>query len=411
MRSLRLHGFKTKPEKDHLAARKTMLVNSDCAIVLAAPQAKSVDYFYKNADCDEMIFVHKGSGTLRTFLGNIDFKYGDYLMIPRGMIYTMEFKDSDNRLFIVESHRPMYTPKRYRNYFGQLLEHSPFCERDIRRPKKLETHDEKGDFVIKVKKQNMLHELVYASHPFDVVGWDGYNYPYAFSIHDFEPITGRVHQPPPVHQTFETDAFVVCSFVPAPLRLPPAGHPRAVQPQQHRQRRGALLRGRRLHEPQRHRPGPHQPAPRRHPPRPAPRRHGAQHRQEVLEVTDELAVMVDTFKPDADGLSPRSALKIDDGKYDADEGPSRRHRGGASGHPAKNGMRRSFADLTPIELKRLRKQARKARSCEIVVINDYKLPAQVKNPDKEMEARMQQVIQFIMVQHTRPCPECSAANN
>ncbi|MBL7983794.1 MAG: homogentisate 1,2-dioxygenase, partial [Flavobacteriales bacterium] len=137
MRSLRLHGFKTKPEKDHLAARKTMLVNSDCAIVLAAPQAKSVDYFYKNADCDEMIFVHKGSGTLRTFLGNIDFKYGDYLMIPRGMIYTMEFKDADNRLFIVESHRPMYTPKRYRNWFGQLLEHSPFCERDIRRPKKL----------------------------------------------------------------------------------------------------------------------------------------------------------------------------------------------------------------------------------------------------------------------------------
>jgi len=225
MRALRLHGFKTRPEKDHLAARKAILVNSDVAIVLAAPQAKSVDYFYKNADCDEMIFVHKGSGTLRTFLGNIDFKYGDYLMIPRGMIYTMEFKDSDNRLFIVESHRPMYTPKRYRNWFGQLLEHSPFCERDIRRPKKLETHDEKGSFVIKVKKQNMLHELVYASHPFDVVGWDGYNYPYAFSIHDFEPITGRVHQPPPVHQTFDGHRFVICSFVPRlydyhPLAIP-----------------------------------------------------------------------------------------------------------------------------------------------------------------------------------------------
>ena len=117
-------------------------------------------------------------------------------------------------MFIVESYRPIYTPKRYRNWFGQLLEHSPYCERDLRRPQELETHHEKGDFLIKVKKQDEIIEMVYASHPFDVVGYDGYNYPYAFSIHDFEPITGRIHQPPPVHQTFETDAFVVCSFVP-----------------------------------------------------------------------------------------------------------------------------------------------------------------------------------------------------
>ena len=130
------------------------------------------------------------------------------------MIYQIEFDTEDNRLFIVESARPMYTPKRYRNWFGQLLEHSPFCERDIRRPSDLETHDEKGEFLMKVKKQGMMHEMVYATHPFDVIGWDGYNYPYAFNIKDFEPITGRVHQPPPVHQTFETSAFVVCSFVP-----------------------------------------------------------------------------------------------------------------------------------------------------------------------------------------------------
>ena len=224
MRSLRLHGFKTKPEKDHLAARKTMLVNSDCAIVLAAPQAKSVDYFYKNADCDEMIFVHKGSGTLRTFLGNLDFKYGDYLMIPRGMIYTMEFKDADNRLFIVESHRPMYTPKRYRNWFGQLLEHSPFCERDFRAPAELETSTERGEFEVRVKARDGITRHVLDHHPFDVVGWDGYLFPYAFSIHDFEPITGRVHQPPPVHQTFQCDGFVVCSFVPRLFDY----HPQAI---------------------------------------------------------------------------------------------------------------------------------------------------------------------------------------
>jgi homogentisate 1,2-dioxygenase len=130
------------------------------------------------------------------------------------MIYQIEFNSAENRLFIVESNSPIVTPKRYRNNFGQLLEHSPFCERDIRRPVQLETHDAKGEFTMKIRKQQHLHTLVYASHPFDVAGWDGYNYPYAFSIHDFEPITGRIHQPPPVHQTFEAHNFVVCSFCP-----------------------------------------------------------------------------------------------------------------------------------------------------------------------------------------------------
>jgi homogentisate 1,2-dioxygenase len=134
MRAMRLNGFKVAPVADHLQARKAVLVNSDVAIVLSAPTAKQVDYFYKNADCDELVFVHKGSGTLRTFLGRLDFKEGDYLLIPRGMIHTFEFKGKDNRLFLVESHHPIYTPKRYRNWFGQLLEHSPYCERDIRRP-------------------------------------------------------------------------------------------------------------------------------------------------------------------------------------------------------------------------------------------------------------------------------------
>jgi len=214
MHSYRFKGFQVKPEDDFLKSRQAVLTNADCTIVLAAPRKSQTEYFYKNTDADELLFIHKGSGKLRTHMGNLDFKYGDYLLVPRGIIYKIEFDNEDNRLFIVESRRPIYTPKRYRNWFGQLLEHSPFCERDLRQPQELENHDEKGDFLMKVKKQDDIFDMVYATHPFDVVGYDGYNYPYAFSIHDFEPITGRVHQPPPVHQTFETDAFVVCSFVP-----------------------------------------------------------------------------------------------------------------------------------------------------------------------------------------------------
>jgi len=214
IQSYRFLGFQVPPEDDYLESRKIILTNSDCNIILSAPKKSTAEYFYKNTDADEVIFIHKGSGKLRTHLGNIDFKYGDYLVIPRGIIYKLDFDNENNRLFIVESYSPVYTPKRYRNYFGQLLEHSPFCERDIRRPYELETNYELGDFLIKVKKQGEITEMTYASHPFDVIGYDGYNYPYAFSIHDFEPITGRIHQPPPVHQTFETNAFVICSFVP-----------------------------------------------------------------------------------------------------------------------------------------------------------------------------------------------------
>ena len=207
-------GYKVQEKNDFLESRVPMLVNSDCYIELAAPKNSMTDYFYKNADADEIIFVHKGQGTLKTQLGNIDFAYGDYLVIPRGMIYQLHFKGDENKLLIIQSFSPVYTPKRYRNWFGQLLEHSPFCERDIRPPHVLETHDEEGDFLVRIKKEDVLYDYVYSNHPFDLIGWDGYNYPYAFSIHDFEPITGRVHQPPPVHQTFETAGFVLCSFVP-----------------------------------------------------------------------------------------------------------------------------------------------------------------------------------------------------
>jgi homogentisate 1,2-dioxygenase len=205
-------GMNVSPEEDFLESRKVLLVNSDVKMGLAKPQNSS-DYFYKNAECDELLFVHEGTGILKTFVGDLHFSKGDYLIIPRGSIYKIDFDTQENVLFFLESHSPIVTPKRYRNEFGQHLEHSPFCERDIEVPTLQKPNNEKGDFLIKVKKENQITDFIYATHPFDVVGWDGYFYPYKFNIKNFEPITGRIHQPPPVHQTFEAHNFVVCSFV------------------------------------------------------------------------------------------------------------------------------------------------------------------------------------------------------
>jgi len=218
-------GFKTQPVADYLQSRIPVLVNSDCHIVLAAPQQSMQGYFYKNADADEMIFIHAGSGKLLTQYGELVFGYGDYLVIPRGTIYQIVFDGADNRLFIVESFSPIRYPKRYVSKWGQLMENSPYCERDIRTPQNITAIDEAGDFTVRTKKKGRMYHIHYGFHPFDVVGWDGCCYPFAFSIHDFEPITGRVHQPPPVHQTFEAHNFVVCSFVPRlfdyhPLSIP-----------------------------------------------------------------------------------------------------------------------------------------------------------------------------------------------
>lgn len=207
-------GFNIKPQADYLDSRKAVLINNDCHVVLAAPQQSLTNYFYKNADADEVIFVHEGTGKVTTQYGELPFAYGDYIVIPRGTIYQIEFDNENNRLFIVESFSPIRFPKRYLSKNGQLLEHSPFCERDIVQPKNLKTFDEQGDFLIKTKKKGVLYGLHYNTHPFDVVGWDGCCYPYIFNISNFEPITGRVHQPPPVHQTFDAHNFVICSFVP-----------------------------------------------------------------------------------------------------------------------------------------------------------------------------------------------------
>jgi homogentisate 1,2-dioxygenase len=292
MRSLQ--GFNVEPKDDYLESRTPMLVNKDVYIELASPRKSMTDYFYKNADADEVIFIHRGNGTLKTQLGNIDFSYGDYLVVPRGMIYQMHFESEDNRLLIIQSFHPIYTPKRYRNWFGQLLEHSPYCERDIRRPEHLETHNENGRFLIKIKKEDTMYDYVYAHHPFNVVGWDGYNFPYAFSIHNFEPITGRVHQPPPVHQTFETNAFVICSFVPRmydyhPDSIPaPYNHSNIDSDEVLYYVDGDFMSRNHVDKGQitLHPAGiPHGPHP------------GAYERSIGQKETQELAVMIDTFKP------------------------------------------------------------------------------------------------------------------
>jgi homogentisate 1,2-dioxygenase len=309
LRHTSLLGFNIAPEDDYLKSRKPVLVNQDLQISLAAPRNSMTDYFYKNSQADEIIFIHKGTGVLKSGFGNISFGYGDYLIVPRGTIYQIEFNTTDNRLFIIESYSPVRFPKRYQNQFGQLMEHAPFCERDIRRPNNLVTHDEKGDFPIFIKKQGLIYPYVYGTHPFDFIGWDGYHYPWAFSIHDFEPITGRVHQPPPVHQTFEAHNFVVCSFVPRKYDY----HPEAIPaPYNHSNvdsdevlyyvdgdfmSRKSVVQGQiTLH-----------PAGIPHGPHP-----GSVEKSIGKERTDELAVMIDPFKP---LMITEYALAIEDASY------------------------------------------------------------------------------------------------
>jgi homogentisate 1,2-dioxygenase len=309
VQSRMLKGFDVAPAADFLESRKPILVNQDIIIGLSAPKQSLKNYFYKNADADELLFIHQGTGVLRTIFGQIRFEYGDYLIIPRGIIYQIDFDTEVNRILYAESYSPIYTPKRYRNWFGQMLEHSPFCERDYKLPENLETFNEKGDFEIKVKKQGLIHSLVYASHPFDVVGWDGYNFPYGFSIHNFEPITGRVHQPPPVHQTFETNTFVICSFVPRlydyhPKSIPaPYNHSNIDSDEMLYYVDGDFMSRNHIEKGfiSLHPAGiPHGPHP------------GAYERSIGQKETLELAVMIDTFKP---LMVTEEALKIEDKNY------------------------------------------------------------------------------------------------
>ncbi|MEO1053027.1 MAG: homogentisate 1,2-dioxygenase [Bacteroidota bacterium] len=294
---------------DFLEARKVLLANNDVSLAICSPESRSMDYFYKNAEGDEVLFVHDGNGWLITQFGKLRIVQGDYVVIPRTTIYKLEWDEGPVRLLVVESHSPIETVKRYRNELGQLLEHSPYCERDIRPPMDLVTDTSKGEFLMKIKKGGFLHHYLYDYSPLDLVGWDGFLWPYALSIHDFEPITGRIHQPPPVHQTFQAYNFVICSFVPRLFDY----HPEAIPaPYNHSNidsdevlyyaegnfmsRKGIDRGSFTLH------PGglPHGPHP------------GTVEKSIGAKATEEIAVMVDTFKP---LYLTETALEYVDGNY------------------------------------------------------------------------------------------------
>ncbi|MCC5945274.1 MAG: homogentisate 1,2-dioxygenase [Bernardetiaceae bacterium] len=283
-------------EGDFLQARRAMLFNSDCIISLAQPTKLSMDYFYKNGEADEMLYIHDGSGYLYSQFGKLRIKKGDYVVIPRTTVFKIEFdKGEQPRVLIVESFAPIETVSRYRNEMGQLLEHSPYCERDIHPPQEIVLEKEPKDTLVKVKKSGFLYEYIYGFSPLDVVGWDGCLYPYTLSIYDFEPITGRIHQPPPVHQTFQAGmGFVICSFVPRlfdyhPLSIPaPYNHSNIDSDEvlyyaegEFMSRKGIDRGSFTVH------PGglPHGPHP------------GTMEASIGKEKTDEYAVMIDTFKP------------------------------------------------------------------------------------------------------------------
>jgi len=298
-----------KPSGDPIAGRVPFLVNSDVLLALVRP-TEPMAYFYKNADGDDLLFVHEGTGKLETLFGTLPYKPGDYLVIPRGTIYRVVCDPGATTMLLTESAAStIEPPERYRNEYGQFLEHAPFCERDIRVPEAPLFHDEKGRFEVRIKARGHLTAYFYDFHPLDVIGWDGFLYPYALSIHDFEPLTGSIHQPPPSHQTFEAHNFVVCSFVPRMLDY----HPDAVPiPYNHSNldsdevlyyvngnfasRRGIEVGSVTLH-----------PSGLPHGPQP-----GAVEASLGKTRTEELAVMVDTFRP---LKLTKAALALEDDNY------------------------------------------------------------------------------------------------
>lgn len=278
---------------DPVSARRVLLGNEDVTLGISRPAA-SMDYFYRNQQAYELWFAHEGQGVLRSQFGRLPFGPGDYIIIPYGVTWKMELESDGARFFVVESKSRIEPPRRYRNEYGQLLEHSPYCERDIRVPEELETIIERGEYEVRVKVRDTISRHILDHHPFDVVGWDGYLYPWAFSIHDFEPITGRVHQPPPVHQTFAGHNFVVCSFVPRlfdyhPEAIPaPYNHSNVNSDEVIYYCEGNFMsrRGIDQYDITLHPSGlPHGPQP------------GATEASIGAERTEELVVMVDTFRP------------------------------------------------------------------------------------------------------------------
>jgi homogentisate 1,2-dioxygenase len=210
-------------EGDAVSGRQLLMWNSDVEISLCRP-AEAMESFYRNGEGDEIIFVHEGSGTIESIFGDLPYRDGDYVVIPRGTTYRV-VPEGPQRYLVFESPWLMEIPKRYRNEYGQLLEHAPYYHRDIHAPTELRTHRDRGEFEVKVRVRDGFQTYVLDYHPFDVVGWDGYVYPWTFNINDFEPITGRIHMPPPSHQTFEGRNFVICSFCPRKLDFDPLAVP------------------------------------------------------------------------------------------------------------------------------------------------------------------------------------------
>jgi homogentisate 1,2-dioxygenase len=218
--------FKTydvEAQGDEITGRRVLMWNDDVEISLCRPD-EQMDYFFRNGEGDEVVFVHEGAGTLETIFGNVPYKKGDYIVIPRGTTYRFQ-PEGEQRHLVFESPGQIEIPRRYRNQYGQMLEGAPYYHRDIHPPTELNTHRDKGEFPVKVRVRGGYQTYVIDYHPFDVVGWDGYVYPWTFSIHDFEPITGRIHMPPPSHQTFAGPNFVICSFCPRKLDFDPEAIP------------------------------------------------------------------------------------------------------------------------------------------------------------------------------------------
>jgi homogentisate 1,2-dioxygenase len=278
---------------DAVSARRVVMGNDDVTLGISRP-TQDMDVFYRNAQAYETWFVHEGTGTLHSQFGTLDFGMGDYLIIPFGTTWRMTLNTPEARFFVIECPSQIEPPKRYINKFGQFLENSPYCERDIRTPVLGEPNTSTGDFEVRVKVRNTITRHILDHHPHDVIGWDGCLYPWAFNIRDFEPITGRIHQPPPVHQTFEGHNFVICSFVPRLFDYHPDGIP---APYNHSNVNSDEMiyycdgnfmsrKGIDQYDITLHPFGlPHGPQP------------GATEASIGKEATEELAVMVDTFRP------------------------------------------------------------------------------------------------------------------
>jgi homogentisate 1,2-dioxygenase len=215
--------YEVPPQGDEISGRRSLMWNDDVEISFCRP-ASSMDYFFRNGEGDEVIFVHEGHGTVETIFGDVPYRDGDYVVIPRGTTYRL-MPDGPQRHLVFETPGLIEIPRRYRNEYGQILEGAPYYHRDIHPPTDLHTRRERGEYLVKVRVRGGYQDYVLDYHPFDVVGWDGFLYPWTFSIHDFEPITGRIHQPPPSHQTFQGQNFVICSFCPRKLDFDPEAIP------------------------------------------------------------------------------------------------------------------------------------------------------------------------------------------